>query len=83
MCDWLPVEDDFRICGSFHKCHTEKNEVCGSLYDFDRIDHFGDGVLRGYQLDPSIDRNRDSISIFHNFGITNFDSIGAAYLTIF
>ena len=36
-----------------------------------------------WQIDPSIPRDRDSVSFVINYGITKFDSIGDAYLTIF
>ena len=31
MWDWRPVEDDHRICGSFHQCE----HACGSLYELE------------------------------------------------
>ena len=39
--------------------------------------------MKHYPIDPSIPLNRDSFSAKFNYGITNFDSIGPSYLTIF
>ena len=75
--DWKVVESDHRICGAFHQCEV----ACGSLYNLKLLGD--DGIYRRYFLDESIALNRDSISIFQNFGITNFDEIKSAYLTIF
>lgn len=36
-----------------------------------------------YSIDESIPRNRDSKLKEFNYGITNFDNLGSAYLTIF
>ena len=41
------------------------------------------GVMREYHIDESIPLDRDSLEKSRNFGITNFDGIGEAYLTIF
>lgn len=71
------VEGDHRICGSSHTCEV----ACGSLYELMLPNE--EGILTNYTLDPSIPLDRDSKSIFQNYGITNFDSILSAYLTIF
>ena len=75
--DWEVVEGDHRICGSSHTCEV----ACGSLYELMLPNE--EGVLTNYTLDSSIPLDRDSKSIFQNYGITNFDSILSAYLTIF
>lgn len=71
------VEGDKDLCGSYHKCEI----ACGSLYELYLPDE--NGVMTNYTLDPSIPLDRDSISKFQNYGITNFDNIGSSYLTIF
>ena len=75
--DWKVVEDDERICGAFHTCEV----ACGSLYEL-KIPN-KDGILTEYFINESIPLNRDSKSSELNYGITNFDSIGPAFLTIF
>jgi hypothetical protein len=75
--DWKVVEGDENICGGSHTCEI----ACGSLYETTLIDE--NGELRHFEIDPSIDKNRDSFSTAFNFGITHFDSIGPSYLTIF
>ena len=75
--DWKVIENDDRICGSFHQCAV----TCGSLYELNLPDD--NGVMTQYYLDDSIPLNRDSMSAKFNYGITNFDAIGQSYLTIF
>ena len=75
--DWLVVEDDNRICGGAHSCEI----FCGSLFETTLPDE--NGELKHYPIDPIIPLSRDSFQPKFNFGITNFDSIGPSYLTIF
>ena len=75
--DWKVVDNDDRLCGSFHTCEI----ACGSLYELNLKDE--NGVMREYHIDKSIPLDRDSSERSRNFGITNFDGIGEAYLTIF
>ena len=83
MWDWKPVVGDFRICGSFHECEI----ACGSLYETELNDYDKNGKMlatkKKWPLDASIPKDRDSVTSVNNFGITKFDSIGDAYLTIF
>lgn len=67
--DWIPVEDDTRICGS-RSCPTG---WCGSLIQ--AHDKRGNVTVD--------DLYRDSDIKELNFGITNFDDIFSAFLTIF
>jgi hypothetical protein len=41
------------------------------------------GTIQQFSLKDDIPINRDSISSFQNFGVTNFDTLGSSYLTIF
>jgi len=75
--DWEVVENDDRICGSFHTCEV----ACGSLFELNLPNE--DDVMTLYGLNPNIELNRDSMSAKFNYGITNFDAIGQSYLTIF
>lgn len=69
--DWLPIEDDFQLCGpGFRECPT--GSYCGNL--FERTDE------ELYAVD---DKFRDSQIFELNWGVTNFDNLGSAFLTIF
>lgn len=76
--DWKVVQDDRRLCGSqHHKCAV----ACGSLFELYLPNE--NGVMTQYKINKTIPLDRDSLSPSFNFGITNFDNIGKAYLTIF
>jgi len=75
--DWQVVPGDDRICGSFHQCEI----ACGSLYETTLPNE--DGILTYFPINNTIPLDRDSKAFFQNYGITNFDSIGTAFLTIF
>jgi hypothetical protein len=66
--DWIADPTDLRLCGGYHTCAV----ACGSLYDYNKT------VL--YNV---IDFGRDSYFANFNWGITNFDYIWTAFLTIF
>ena len=66
--DWVRVESDERVCGSLHQCTV----ACGSLYEA-----YDEG------LNITVPLSRDSSVESLNWGITNFDNIGSAFLTIF
>ena len=53
-----------------HSC-TLPESVCGSLFTFKEI------------IDPNTDLYKDSQTKELNWGITNFDNIGSAFLTVF
>ena len=56
--DWEIVEDDTRLCGSFHQCAP--NTYCGSLFET-RLPG-PDGTLINYELSDDLKNNllRDS-----------------------
>lgn len=66
--DWIADPTDLKACGGFHSCKV----ACGSLYDYNRT------IL--YKVE---DFNRDSEIASLNYGITNFDYIWTAILTVF
>ena len=69
--DWLTLEDDTSLCGpGFREC--PENSYCGNL--FDRSDD------ELYAVD---DMYRDSAIMDLNWGVTNFDNLGSAFVTIF
>lgn len=66
--DWPVVENDFRVCGGFHKCEV----ICGSLYDaFDK----------GFNITVPLDWDSKTQEL--NYGITNFDNFLTSFLSIF
>uniref|UniRef100_A0A7S3IWC4 Ion transport domain-containing protein n=1 Tax=Strombidium inclinatum TaxID=197538 RepID=A0A7S3IWC4_9SPIT len=73
---WPIVQDDLRICGSFHSCSV----ACGSLYETTFIEN---GTEVTYEISEDIDKSEELKLLEFNYGITNFDEIGGAYLTIF
>ena len=73
-------EDQPGICGP-GSYNNFCDIACGSLFELNLPDE--NGVMTQYEIDPSIPLNRDSFKVKFNFDITNFDSIGPAYLTIF
>ena len=68
--DWLPLIGDEQICG-VRQCPT--GSICGSL-----VKAFDSGE---YITVENLHRDREIASL--NWGITNFDNIGSAFLTIF
>lgn len=73
--DWQPVPSDFRVCGGFHQCNTSAGQACGSLFD----PQYRDAL---YSLSDE-HLSRDSVLKELNYGITNFDNILNAFLTVF
>ena len=74
--DWKVVADDWRLCGtnwnSLHECGSKY--TCGNLYEaYDS---------NKYNIPSSI-LDRDSKTSELNWGYSNFDHIGFAFLTIF
>ena len=70
--DWLAVEDDLQLCNvGQRECPVG---FCGSLIE--RNDTYGD-------LFAVDNLYRDSDILELNYGVTNFDNIGSAFVTIF
>jgi len=67
--DWVPYSNDTRICGGSRQCPAG---WCGSLIE---------AYDQGFNI--TVDLHRDSSIKELNWGITNFDNIGSAFLTIF
>ena len=64
---WDVIEDDTRLCGGFHSCDI----VCGSSYE----------PPAPYSVDYDIDEAHKIEET--NWGITNFDNVASALLTVF
>lgn len=76
--DWKAIKDDHKICGQHHTCE----KACGSLFELQL--QSSNGSMVDYSIDTSrISLYRDSMLPEFNYGITNFDNLGSAYLTIF
>ena len=71
---WPIVEDDMSICGDsgYNQCNIDDGEVCGSLRDEQWQDE-------RYDTARQAEENRVEM----NWGITNFDNIFNAYITMF
>jgi succinate dehydrogenase/fumarate reductase cytochrome b subunit len=81
--DWPVDPNDMRTCSKItiagsHMCPV----ACGSLYDMILPDE--NGVMQDYgPLAEGINIDRDTMYPEFNYGLTNFDNIGFAYLTVF
>jgi len=69
---WPLVADDFDLCSEgIRDCPA--GTFCNSRYE---------AFAQGYtQLDPKLNMDSDIDNL--NYGITNFDDVGSAFLTIF
>lgn len=81
--DWLADPNDMRACSPFqelseaHHCKV----ACGSLFELRMPNE--QGIMTQYHVNASIAKNRDTFFEEFNYGVTNFDNFGSAYLTIF
>lgn len=71
--DWIADQSDILLCSDERKC--EVNRYCGSLAVASRTPEWG--------LNKDIDIIRDADIEDLNFGITNFNHLGFAFLSIF
>lgn len=75
--EWKIQENSGLICGGPNYCDV----VCGSLFELELVNP--DGIKQFYHINNSVDLYKDSKNQDLNYGITNFDNLSSAYLTIF
>jgi len=68
--NWEVVSDDIDLCSDVRECPA--GTFCNSKYEVH---------AKGYLTKGFLDEDTDIYSL--NYGITSFDSIGSAFLTIF